>query len=80
MYYEKKLKSVLHVIFEAAGAKGFSLAGLANAAGLVPTTVWRLANGQTKLPRLRTVWAMAGAVGLEITLEVRADLARRKAG
>jgi DNA-binding CsgD family transcriptional regulator len=65
--YERKLNELVDDIFFRF-PKTMTLAEIAAKAKLSIATVWRLENRVTKLPRFKTVFALARAAGMEITL------------
>ena len=74
MTYEKKLNELLDAIFGRSGH--LTLEQLATKADLHVSTVYKLNNRVTKLPRLKTVFQLAKAVGMSIELaakKIKAD-------
>ncbi len=47
--------------------RGFSIRGLARRAGLNPTTVYTIESGRNANPELRTLEALATALGVAVT-------------
>jgi transcriptional regulator with XRE-family HTH domain len=66
--YAKVLNEFVDLIFEQAVIAGYSNEDLAKKANVAISTVYRLMYGDTKLPRLRTVFVLAQAVGLNIMI------------
>lgn len=68
MTYDDKLQRLLDDIFTAADQQGLDLRSLATRSGLCFATVERLSTYATKLPRLKTVHALAIATGFDLNL------------
>lgn len=65
--YWLALNDLLDDIFnDAAGS--MSWPQLAEASGLHHATIYRLGNREVRYPRFHTVWALAGAVGMQLEL------------
>lgn len=67
--YLNSLDSALDRIFERADDLGFAGNKLASLAGVCNRTVYRIDNRKTRLPRLKTIWLLAKAVGMRFALE-----------
>lgn len=67
----KELHRVVDQIFREAKALGYSWEKLADIAGLTSSTVYRLGNLDTMFPRAQTVFMLAKAVGMKVSLVVR---------
>ena len=65
--YEKFLNQVVDDIFNEA-AKKYTWTQLADKANLGRATVYRLGMRYTRLPQLRTIYQLAHAVGMNVTL------------
>lgn len=65
--YERKLNELVDDIF-IMFPKEMTLATIAAKAKLAISTVWKLENRITRLPRFKTVYSLARAAGMEITL------------
>lgn len=68
--YEKELNRLVDQIFTRSDALGMSLSEMATIAGLNYATVYRLDCRITKLPRIRTVMALARCVGMRLDLSL----------
>ncbi len=69
-HYFEKLNAILETIFERSVEQEMDLYQLADKAGLCSQTVFRFIHGETELPRLKTIIALAKAVGLEVDLVI----------
>jgi transcriptional regulator with XRE-family HTH domain len=69
--YEDELGRMLGRIYARVGLRRWTYRELAQQAGVAVSTAHRLDHRSTRLPRLRTVMALARAVGLELTLSLR---------
>jgi DNA-binding phage protein len=79
MYFDPWLRQLLRDIFESADdVWGMSTAELAREADLCWQTVHKIRNKITKEPRLRTVFKLCKAVGMDLKL-VRQSLRKRVA-
>jgi hypothetical protein len=65
--YETFLDDLIDEIFEEA-AKEWTWSEFAKEAGVAYTTVCRLGERITRFPELRTIYLMAGAVGMDVKL------------
>lgn len=72
--YERKLNEIVDEIFGA--FKDWTLQEIADASKLALSTVWKIEQRYTKLPRFKTVFQLARAAGyrLEVTLDKRMRL------
>jgi DNA-binding phage protein len=78
--YAVELNSLVDQIYQrAADVHDWSWAALAYQAGLSYSTVLKLGNYETRLPHLRTVYKLAKAVGLRVTLVATVAKKHRKA-
>jgi hypothetical protein len=75
--YTDKLDQILEEVFTRAQRMKLNNVALANLTGLHHVTVYRIESYETRLPYLHTVYALARAVGLDVSL-VEAKLKRRK--
>lgn len=75
--YESVLDLFLDRIFAASVQQGLTLVQLSEKAKLCVTTVDRIDRRDTKLPRLRTIFQLARAVGMEVSLVQQIGQARR---
>lgn len=66
--YEIKLNQILDDVF--VGFKDWTLEEIAKKAKLALSTVWRIEQRITKLPRFKTVYLLAKAAGFELTVEL----------
>lgn len=78
MGYEEKLNRVLDDLFTRADKLGISLPSLADKAGLAYTTVLRINTYETRLPRFKSILALARAVDMDLILV--SVVAQRKKG
>ncbi len=67
--YKHKLKEILEQILEASIDQGYTTNGLAFEANLGRETVRRLYNCKTRFPRLKTIFNLAMAVGMDLELK-----------
>ena len=72
--YERKLNQILDEIFVA--FKDWTLKEIADVSKLAISTVWRIEQRYTKLPRFKTVFMLAKAAGftIDVTLNKRLRL------
>lgn len=68
MTYKQFLNHVVDKVFSKAETQQITWNNLAKKAKLCPQTVQNLGTRKTKLPQLRTVYQLCGAVGIEIQL------------
>lgn len=78
--FEIELDELLDEIYELSGTKVWDDTDLARVAGLSKSTVYRIGNRITRLPRFRTIQKLGAAVGLRVVFEQRLRVARHKAG
>lgn len=76
--YSRLLNDLVNTLFQEANGRDWDDVRLASKAGLHVRTVHRLRYFITKLPQLKTVYALARAVGMNIAL-VRIKLGRKSA-
>ena len=76
MTYKQKLNKLLDDIF--AKSVSMTFEEFAKAAELSVSTIRRLDKRQTELPRLKTIFLLAKAVGLEISLELAKSLKKEE--
>lgn len=67
-HYQKHLKEVILQILTQSYDLDMTLDDLAKKAGVHYKTIYRIDSGITQLPRHRTIYLLADAVGLAITL------------
>jgi hypothetical protein len=78
--YSKRLREVVDLIVQIAQIVDWSWTELATESGLCSSTVYNLLNGVTRLPRFKTVLALAYATGTELYLFNRLAKGKKKAG
>jgi len=76
--YQKKLNLLVDQIFDEISYYGWTLSNVADRAKLCYSTVIRLNNRMTVSPHLRTVFALAKAVGFDIQL-IKTETKRKRA-
>ena len=76
MTYKQKLNKLLDDIF--AKSVSMTMDEFAKAAKLSVSTIRRLDKRQTEFPRLKTIFLLARAVGLEISLELAKSLKKEE--
>jgi DNA-binding phage protein len=76
--YEMRLDRLLDVIFQRMARQGLTEWQLSRLAVLHYETVHKINYRLTRLPRLKTVMALARALGLELSLDLR-EVRRRTA-
>jgi DNA-binding phage protein len=78
--YNQQLHIIVDAIFAAADDLRWGVQKIAKASGLHWQTVQRLNTYTTQYPRLRTVFLMAKAVGLEFEVVREASKSKKKVG
>lgn len=76
--YLDEREELLDAIFYEATKQGITDAELAEKSGLAYTTVYDIHEGYTGQPRLSTIWKLAKAIGMTLTLQ-RLQAVRRTA-
>lgn len=66
--YERKLNEIVDEIFS--HFKDWTLTEIAKASRLSVSTVWKLEYRYTKLPRFKTVFQLARAAGMDISIDL----------
>lgn len=77
--YKATLDQMLDQVFAESDRLDMTLEEMALASGLHFSTVYRINNRETLLPRFKTVMALARAVGMDLEL-VQSAVRGRKAG